>query len=85
MAKGRKTGGRRRGSLNRNTREIKGFAQQFLSSPAYVKSAKKRVRSGKAPHLEVLWHHYAYGKPKETMQIDGQVPPFVVRLEDAGD
>ena len=85
MAKGKKTGGRQRGSLNLSTREIKGFAQRFLSSQDYLKSAEKRVLDGKAPHLEVLWHHYGYGKPKETLQVDGQIPPFVVKLDASGE
>jgi hypothetical protein len=67
MAKRRKTGGRQRGSLNKATREIKAFTSAFLSSRAYIASAKKRVLEGKAPHLEALWHHYAFGKPKETV------------------
>jgi hypothetical protein len=32
--------------------EIKAFTSAFLSSPAYVASAKKRILKGEAPHLE---------------------------------
>lgn len=73
--------GRPKGLPNKATREIKDFTTQFLSSAAYVESARKRVLTGTAPHLETLWHHYAYGKPKETVQVNGAVPPFVVRIE----
>jgi len=29
--------------------------------------------AGEAPHLETLWHHYAFGKPKETVAVENQV------------
>lgn len=61
--------GRPKGSLNKATREIKDIASGLLSDPAYVTSLKRRLTSGKAPHMETLLHHYAYGKPKET--VDG--------------
>lgn len=77
-------GGRPRGALNKATREIKQFAQDFLESDEYVRSMKRRVLAGRAPHLETLLHHYGYGKPKEIVQFDGAVPPFVLKL-DAGD
>lgn len=73
--------GRPKGALNKTTREVKNFAVQFLASRAYMTSAKKRVLKGDAPHLETLWHHYAYGKPKETVLLQGAIPPFVVRVE----
>lgn len=66
-------GGRPKGATNKATREIKVWAEAFLSSDAYVTSAQRRVLAGKAPHLETLWYHYAYGKPKETVELDGTV------------
>lgn len=65
--------GRPKGIPNKATREIKDFAIEFLSSPEYVQSATRRVLSGRAPHLETLWYHYGYGKPKDTVQLDGTV------------
>jgi hypothetical protein len=73
--------GRPKGAVNKTTREIKTFAMRFLSSPDYVANAKARVLEGDAAHLEVLWHHYAYGKPKESLQISGNIPPFVLKLD----
>lgn len=61
--------GRPKGSLNKATREIKDIAAGLLSDPAYVESLTRRLRGGKAPHMETLLHHYAYGKPKE--QVEG--------------
>jgi hypothetical protein len=49
--KGKKTGGRRKGTPNKATREIKAATSAFLSSPAYVASAKQRILKGEAPHL----------------------------------
>ena len=80
----RKGGGRPKGAQNKTTREIKDFAVKFLTSKEYIDSAKCRVLSGDAPHLETLWHHYAFGKPKESVTLDSNVPAFVLRL-DAGD
>jgi hypothetical protein len=61
--------GRPKGIPNKNTRAIKEFASELLSDPAYVAELKLRLQSGKAPHMETLLHHYAYGKPKE--QVEG--------------
>lgn len=63
--------GRPKGALNKATREIKGFARAFLESEAYVTSLQRRLVSGKAPHMETLLHYYAYGKPKETVDLPG--------------
>ena len=73
MAKGRKTGGRRPGAPNRATREIRGVSRALLEDPAYVESLQCRLREGNAPHMEVLLHHYAYGKPKDVVEQTG--PP----------
>jgi len=85
FVKGDPRAGRPKGLPNYATREIKAWAENFLSSPEYVASAEKRVKQGKAPHLEVLWHHYAYGKPKETIHHEGKVPAFILKLDDGHD
>jgi len=58
-------GGRPRGATNKASREIKDVADGLLSDPAYVTALKRRLISGKAPHMETLLHHYRYGKPAE--------------------
>jgi len=63
--------GRPKGIPNKATREIKATATDLLSDPAYVENLRIRLVEGKAPHMETLLHHYAYGKPKET--LDGTV------------
>ncbi len=81
MAKGKKTGGRRPGTPNRTTHEIRGVSRALLEDPAYVESLQGRLREGKAPHMEVLLHHYAYGKPKDTVEQVGPRQPLIVRIQ----
>jgi hypothetical protein len=59
--------GRPKGALNKATREIKDFARALLESDSYRESLRRRVESGRAPHMETLLHYYGYGKPKETV------------------
>lgn len=70
--------GRPKGVPNKATSEIKQFCQEFLRSKEYVASAQRRVRSGKAPHLETLWHHYGFGKPAETVNLKDKTPRPVI-------
>ena len=56
-------GGRPKGAPNKATREIKEFARDFLTSDRYRKTLERRIVAGKAPQMEVLLHHYAFGKP----------------------
>ena len=83
-AKGRFTkgeGGRKPGAINKATREIKEFARDFLESDAYRARLRIRIERGQAMPIETLLYHYAYGKPKERIEIDGQAPmPLVIEL-----
>ena len=63
--------GRPKGSVNKSTKDIQAFARECLESPEYRDSLKRRLQRGDAPHMETLLHHYGYGKPKETVQVDG--------------
>lgn len=63
--------GRAAGTPNRITREIKAAARDILERPDYVKSLITRLDAGKAPHMETLLHHYAYGIPKQTVAMEG--------------
>lgn len=60
--------GRKKGSLNKTTRAVREMAAAMIGRSSYRKSLEKRLDSGKAPHMEVLYHHYAHGKPKETVR-----------------
>jgi hypothetical protein len=71
MAKARKTGGRQRGTVNKVTVEIRDAARRLLELPDYRRNLRTRLIEGKAPHMETLLFHYAYGKPKETVEQSG--------------
>jgi hypothetical protein len=89
MAKGRKTGGRRSGSLNKATVEAKAACAELVDDPAYRRSLARRLRTGKlSPAMECLLWYYAKGKPKEEYQADQRItvswPEGVTeRLKDA--
>lgn len=73
-------GGRQKGVLNKATRDIKAFAQDWLTDPAYLESLRIRLLNGEAPHIETLLYHYGYGKPKETLALEGPMRPVIVDL-----
>ena len=59
--------GRPKGAVNATTRDSREMATRLVTDPAYVANLRERLVEGKAPHMETLLHHYAYGKPKETL------------------
>jgi hypothetical protein len=65
-----KVGGRKKGTPNKATVEIKEFARSILEDPLYQKRLRGRVMQGKASQIEVLLFHYAYGKPKEHFAVE---------------
>jgi hypothetical protein len=81
MAKGRKTGGRKVGTPNVVTTEIREASRVLLEDPEYLASLRQRLRDGKAPHMETLLHFYAYGKPRETVEQTGPPQQMVIRIE----
>lgn len=64
--------GRPKGIPNKANREIRDIARRLLEDPGYLKALKARLLSGKAPTLEPLLYHYAYGKPKESVEVSGE-------------
>ncbi len=65
--------GRPKGSLNKTTTEVRDLARQIVDDPEYRQALKLRVSLGEAPHMETLLWHYAYGKPKETVALEGSL------------
>ena len=63
--------GRPKGALNKATRDVKALCTELLESPTYVRNFRTRLNAGKlAPVVEALVWHYAYGKPKEQIELE---------------
>jgi len=77
--------GRPKGSQNKVTREIKAFARSLLEDPGYQAALKTRLKAGKAPHLEPLLYHYAYGKPKEQIEAKATITVRLVEYARGND
>jgi len=72
MAKGRKTGGRSKGTPNKATVEVETRCREILESPEYVKYFNHRLMVGQLPApLETMVWAYAYGRPRERMEVTG--------------
>jgi acyl-CoA-binding protein len=74
--------GKKPGTVNKVTRDIREFARECLESPDYVRRLKGRLEAGKAPHMETLLAHYAYGKPKDVVEINTPKPLLVDLVTD---
>ena len=70
--------GRPKGSVNQTTRDIQAFSRECLEDPKYIAALRERLREGRAPHMETLLAHYAYGKPKDTLDLRTTPPLMVV-------
>lgn len=63
--------GRPVGALNKRTTEARDLARALVEDPEYRQLLLIRIKVGEAPHMETLLWHYAYGKPKETVELSG--------------
>jgi hypothetical protein len=86
--KGKKTGGRTKGTPNKVTREMKVIAYEMtIGNQAYMAALQKRLKSGKAhPSVETFVLAHAVGKPAETVNLNArELPPLMVidELSDA--
>ncbi len=63
--------GRPKGSLNKRTLEAKAFARQLVCDPTYLQNLQAALgnRNVEASLEAMLWH-YAYGKPKEQLELN---------------
>ena len=73
--------GRPKGSKNKRTAEVEQLARQMFDRD-YKKQLKIRLREGKAPHMETFLAGHIYGLAKKTVAIEGDVPPFVLVVDD---
>ena len=76
MAKGRKTGGRKKGTPNKLTRDVQAFVDMIFTKvdpieklETLLASGSERVQAGVL--LRLL--EYRYGKPKESMELSGSL------------
>ena len=70
----RKTGGRTLGTPNRVTVEVREAARRLVEDPVYRRGLARRMRSGKvAPGMELGLWYYAYGKPKDTVDLNTNI------------
>ena len=75
--KGKKTGGRSKGTPNKATQEAKAFCASMLEDPDYREKLQRRLLAGKLPPpLEAMLWHYAYGVPKQTVAVEGKPWPM---------
>lgn len=58
---------------NKVTARVREIAQAIVEDPDYVNLLKTRIKVGDAPHMELLLWHYAYGKPKEVVEHQGEL------------
>lgn len=78
MARGNKTGGRRKGTPNRATREISELAKGY--APAAVKELARLAKGAESESARVsaigMLLDRAYGKPKQAVQHSGHVGTY---------
>ena len=70
-----RTGGMQKGFVSTKLKEIRELAQRLLTRPEYLKNLQARLDAGTAGPIEVTLHHYAWGKPKETVELSGAAGP----------
>lgn len=63
--------GRKKGTGNLVTTELKDFFRIFYETPRYQTSLKNRLVDGRAGGVEVFGWQTAVGKPKETIDVGG--------------
>ena len=69
MARGRKTGGRLPGSLNKTTVEAREACAELVDDPKYRRRLGERLRAGKlSPAVECIIWYYAKGRPKDEVE-----------------
>jgi hypothetical protein len=73
-----KTGGRKMGTPNKATVEVRAWARGVVEDPQVHATTLDMARTGRlAPAVLIELLHYAYGKPKETTDLTVRVSRMV--------
>jgi hypothetical protein len=73
--------GKRKGVQNKVTREVQALARGIVEDPAVQATMLAQARRGRlAPPVMAMLFHYAYGKPKDTVALEGVPKPKPVKL-----
>ena len=67
----KKLGGRKRGTPNKATRDVKDFFAEFMNSPEYQDNIRQRILAGRAVPIEQTGLYYTAGKPTEKVAVEG--------------
>ena len=74
--------GKSDGSSTTVTRQVKELCCNLVEDPKYQASFKRRLLSGElSPALESLVWHYAFGKPKDEVDLATQGPIEITWLK----
>jgi hypothetical protein len=73
-----KTGGRKLGTPNKATIEIREIARGLVDGAEYRHNLERRLKSGRlAPAMEQTLWAYAYGKPKDISDVTVHVSRMI--------
>ena len=76
MARGKKTGGRQRGTPNKATvlkrKDLEALSAMLLDTEAYEQSLVQRIIEGRAPQIEMFLLQHRYGTPKSSLELTGK-------------
>jgi hypothetical protein len=66
--------GRKKGVPNKATADVKAFAEGLVDDPVYRAKLRRDLRARKlAPLIEQMVWHFAYGKPKDVIELEGRL------------
>lgn len=82
----KKATGRPAGVPNKATAEIRDFARSILEHPEVRALTLRQAMAGELSDARwTLLMHYAYGKPKETVEHQGDTPITILLKRRGGD
>ena len=74
----KKLGGRKKGTPNKATTELKAIFREILEDPKGIEKLRQQFRAGLLPpQTFTLMCYYVMGKPTDTLAIE-KLPPILV-------